>query len=217
MIRSPLRRPGSGLLHDRRAVAIVEFALCVPVLLVLVLYGIELANYLIVRQRVSQLALQVADNASRIGVESVMTSVPITETQINDLLLGAKLQSAALDVERNGTIILSSLETNSGGGQWIHWQRCFGAANYPSSYGKEGDGKNGNAFKGMGRPGELVVATDKVPVMFVEVAYTYTPAISKTFAPQETVRESAALAVRDDRDLSKVYNPGNEEIAICEA
>lgn len=210
------RRRGRSLLRDNRGVAIIEFAMCVPVLLILVIYGIELANYLIVRQRVSQLALQVADNSSRIGVESVMTNVPITETQINDLMLGAKLQSGGLEVERNGRIILSSLETNASGGQWIHWQRCFGAANHASSYGKEGDGATGNAFKGMGRPGELVVATESVPVMFVEVAYNYTPAISASFAPQAVIRESAALAVRDDRDISQVYNPANEDIARCE-
>lgn len=214
-VRPARKRRRSALLRDKRAVAVVEFALCVPVLLVLVLYGIETANYLIVRQRVSQLALQVADNASRIGVESVLTNVPITETQINDLMLGAKLQSAALDVEHNGTIILSSLETNSSGGQWIHWQRCFGAGGHSSSYGKEGDGKTGNAFKGMGRSGELVIATDDVPVMFVEIAFDYTPAISSKIAPQQTIRESAALAVRDDRDLAAVYNPANEVIARC--
>jgi hypothetical protein len=204
-----------ALLRNTRAVAIVEFALCVPILLVLVMYGIELANYLIVRQRVSQLALQVADNASRIGVETVMTNVPITETQINDLMLGAQLQSASLDIQQNGTIILSSLETNKSGGQWIHWQRCYGAGNHDSSYGKEGDGATGNLFKGMGQPGELVTASEDVPVMFVEIAYNYTPAISSTFAPHGTIRESAALAVRDDRDISQVYNPANEEIARC--
>lgn len=89
-ILNPLRRL-SCLLHqiarDRSAIAIVEFAVALPFLLVTMLSLTELTNFTIVRMRVGQLALQVADNASRMDASPTGgTGNPqATETDINDL------------------------------------------------------------------------------------------------------------------------------------
>src|SRR3546814_13154337 len=47
------------------------------------------------------------------------------------------------DFRTHGRIILSSLERNDDGGQWIHWQRCYGDLDVESSYGEAGDGEEG--------------------------------------------------------------------------
>lgn len=104
------------LVRDMRGLALVEFALVLPVMITLVFYGIELANYTLTRQRISQLALQVADNGSRIGIQEILRNRPITETQINDLFTGAALQGGTVDMRGKGRIILSGLTVNSGGG-----------------------------------------------------------------------------------------------------
>jgi hypothetical protein len=105
-------------------------------------------------------------------------------------------------------MILSSLETNSDTGQYIHWQRCFGAkTGYKSSYGKEGDGKTGTAVKGMGPTGRQVTAEAGFAVMFAEVYYDYRPLIFDQFIPDVPIHKTAAMYVRDDRDLSQIYNP----------
>ena len=63
--------------------------------------------------KVSQAAMMIADNASRIGDDSVLLDRPITETDITDLLLGADLQTGKkLDLYRFGRVIVSSLETD---------------------------------------------------------------------------------------------------------
>lgn len=200
---------------DDRGLAAVEFAICLPVLLTLLLYGIEMTNYAITRQRVSQLALQIADNASRIGSQEVLRNRPITEAQINDLFVGANLQSGALDASTNGRVILSSLELNPDKGQWIHWQRCFGALSFASRYGKQGDGVSGTGFPGMGPEDARIQAAKNIPVNFVEIGFTYVPIISAQWAPAETIHEIAALAVRDERDLSQIYNSEHEPVATC--
>ena len=55
-----LRRDNSGL-------ALIEFAFIAPIMLLLGIGGIELVNYTIANLRLSQAAVHVADNGSRIG------------------------------------------------------------------------------------------------------------------------------------------------------
>jgi len=201
-----------SLLHDRSGLALIEFAFVAPVLVILIFYGSELANYAITRQRVSQLALQVADNASRIGVQEVLRNRPITERQINDLFTGAALQSGDIDIRNKGRIILSGLTVNSAGGQWIQWQRCFGALSFPSHYGAQGNGSTGTAVKGIGPATRQVSATATGPVVFAELAVTYSPIISAAWAPSTTITEIASFAVRDDRDTSGTGIQNDEKV-----
>lgn len=211
--RPPLR----AIVADRRGLALIEFALVLPVLLALVFYGIEIANYTLARQRVSQLALQVADNASRIGVQEVLRNRPITERQINDLFTGGALQGGTLDMRNKGRIILSGLTINSSGGQWIQWQRCFGGMAFASNFGTQGTGANGTAFKGMGPSTAKVTASATGPVVFAELAVAYTPIISTAWAPSRTISEIASFAVRDDRDTSGsgIRNDDNAAVSSC--
>ena len=76
-------------------VAATEFALCLPFLLGAGLMELDLANRAIVQTQVSQLAAQIADNASRIGDTSTLQDRKIYENDINDLLRGAALQDLA--------------------------------------------------------------------------------------------------------------------------
>ena len=181
----------------------MEFALCLPILVILTLWAFELINYAFVREQISQLALQIADNASRIGTQNTVQT-QIDEKQINDLLTGATLQAGKLNISGSGRIILSSLEIdpNSPNGQYIHWQRCLGSAAISSSYGVEGDGKGNTSVVGMGPTNGKVKALPGIPAMFVEVGYKYQPVVSASLAPSDTMREIAAMLVRDNRDTS---------------
>lgn len=201
---------GWKLARDRRGVAMMELALCLPMLVMLGSLGIEYTRYMVMKKRISDIAAQVADNASRMGDVSVLTNKPVSEAEVNDLFTGAVLQAGeSMSLQQNGRIILSSLEQNSDGGQWIHWQRCFGSKPHPSSYGSEDDGINGTAFEGMGRPGTKITAERGSAVMFVEIAYTYTPVIGLIPVSLRDIVEVAAYNIRDLRDLREIYaSPG---------
>lgn len=88
-------------------------------------------------------------------------------------------------------------------------QRCFGAFKYPSSYGKQGDGKSSSTFT-MGPTNGSVKALQNVPAMFVEIAYQYQPLISPYFIPTAPIQETASMLVRDNRDTSE---PGINPVA----
>ncbi len=209
LILTPLRAAARGfarLREDRSALALIEFGYSLPVLIGVGMYGLEVANLAQANLRISQVALALADNASRVGVTSTLNVQQIREVDINDVLQGARLQSGNLDLVNRGRITLSSLEQNASGGQWIHWQRCLGlkkGANYDSSFGKAGDGKTGNAVAGMGPPGGVVQAPPQSSVMFVEVNYDYQPVIAPWLIGSQRIQYVASFVVRDKRDLDQ--------------
>ncbi|NJR79042.1 TadE/TadG family type IV pilus assembly protein [Sphingomonas corticis] len=208
------RRSARRLARDRGGIAMIEFALVFPLFLLFMLGAVELTNFITVKLRVSQLALQIADNAARIGAGSPLAAKQISEADINDLFTGAQLASTQLDLLKNGRVILSDLEPqanpNTAGRYKIVWQRCFGTRTaYASSYGRQGD----QNLTGIGPTGRQATAQDDNATMFVEVRYRYAPIISTSWTPVFDLREIASMAVRDRRDLTRVYN--NERVAAA--
>ncbi|TIX50126.1 TadE/TadG family type IV pilus assembly protein [Alteraurantiacibacter aquimixticola] len=204
-------------MRDRTALAATEFALTFPVLLSMGLMGLELANRAIVQMRIHQLAVHVADNASRIGDQSMLENRRIYESDFEDLFHGAELQIGHhLDLFGRGRVVVSSLEVLPGteGDQYIHWQRCMGTKQYTPRFGEEGDGRE-TEFPGMGPAGEEVIAFANEAVMFVEIAYDYDPLIGNPFGMPTTIAGYSSFTVRDDRDLSQIYqrDPGHPDSA----
>jgi hypothetical protein len=180
-----------------------EFALIMPFFLTMGLWGIELANYQFQIMKIEQIAANVADNGSRIGDYSTLQNRRIFESDIDDLLVGANLAAGTqMNLLTKGRIILSSLEVNSAGKQYIHWQRCVGSKAVASSYGKEGD-VLGNA--GIGPVGSQVPAVAGDAVMFVELQYDYQPLISARLIGNPTIKSIASYTVRSSRDLTQIY------------
>lgn len=196
-----LRRSTSG-------VAMTEFALGAPFLLMAGLWGAEEANFALANMRISQLALQLADNASRVGDTSSLQKRKVYESDINDVFYGAQIQGGkAINLYDNARVFISSVQTKPaavGGGetQYIHWQRCRGAKNVTSSYGVEGDDLG---VTGIGPSSEKVVAQSGDAVIFVQINYTYQPLISGKFIPDKDIHAIASFTVRDNRDLTQIY------------
>ena len=193
----------------------VEFALAAPLLLTTGLWGVESANQAVVQMRVSQIAILVADNASRVGEESLLGEVKLYESDINDTFLGAGIQMGSnMDLYEHGRVILSSLEVvpDTDGQQYIHWQRCKGKLDHVSRYGDVGDGLT-TPIAGMGPPGEEIIAFEGEAVMFVEVRYKYQPLVGSIFTHADELTATAAFNVRNNRDLTQIYqrDPDNPD------
>ena len=221
------------LRDDASGVSIVEFALILPILIVIGFWGVETANFAIANLRVSQIAALTADNAGR-----VRTS--IDETDITELLTGAKMVGTGIDFANRGRIILSDLEMNTSDNtkQWIRWQRCSGLKSVTSSYGvpKKSTGTtitdateatapsdqtksvttNGTATTagGMGPAANQVAASSGTAVMFVEVVYDYKPLITDKFLGARTIRSVSAFNVRQ-RTNQTVTNDSNVTPSKC--
>ncbi|GAB4479633.1 MAG: hypothetical protein OHK0018_11000 [Erythrobacter tepidarius] len=196
------------LKRDTSGVAFVEFAFTAPIVLTMGMLGTETAYFVITHMQVSQVAMQVADNASRVGEQDVLTARKVYESDINESLIGAEKLGESFGLFERGRVIISSLQRNAVGGQWIAWQRCRGAKVFDSSYGEEGDGATGTSFPGMGEPGNLITASNGTAVMFVEIAYDYESLTPFDLFDGRTIHYTAAFNVRDSRDLTQLYDDG---------
>ena len=194
--------------RDSRATVLIEAAFAIPLLVLVGFAGMEIANLTLAHTRVSQIGLSAADNASRIAVGSNLSLPRVRELDINEVFTGVEAQADSMNFRQNGRIILSSLERNPQGGQWIHWQRCYGDLNVASSYGVEGTGATGTSFPGMGPTGREVTAAAGTAVMFVEIVYDYQPLLYGKWLGPQRVRSTAAFNIREARDLERVYAPG---------
>jgi Flp pilus assembly protein TadG len=226
-----------GLAADTSGVALVEFAITAPVILLLGLGGVELGNYMMANLRISQIAMSVADNAGRVRTT-------IDEADIAEVMIGARKMGDAIDFADNGRIILSDLEqrtttTGTGGKgavtatnpngyrQWIRWQRCSGDLSVNSSYGlplnssgaavtnidstanvDHGAVDSASAIDGMGPASNPISASTGTAVMVVEVVYTYQPVVPVNYLGPLTIRRVAAFNVRQ-RNAYSLRNDGS--------
>lgn len=199
-----LRRNDSG-------VAFVEFAFTAPIVLGLGLMGTETAHYVVTHMQLSQIAVQVADNVSRVGEQDVLVEKKVFENDVNEVFVGAEKLGGEIDLFENGRVIISSLQVNDDGGQWIAWQRCRGKKEHDSSHGVEGAGAEGTTFIGMGDGAQKITASPGTAVMFVELSYTYQSVTPFNFLTGREIEYTAAFNIRDSRDLTRLH--GAEEDA----
>lgn len=203
-----LTRVPRRLAGDKSGVAFVEFAFSAPLVLALGMLGTETAYFVITHMQVSQIAMQVADNASRVGEQDVLSGRKVYERDINETFVGAEKMGETIGIFERGRIIVSSLQRNAQNGQTIRWQRCRGAKIHNSSYGVQGAGATGTGFPGMGETGREITASPGTAVMFVEVVYDYRSLTPFDLFDNRPISYTAVFNVRDARDLSQLYAGG---------
>lgn len=217
---SLLKNRGRRLLADTSGVVIIEFAFSMPLVLFIALYGMEVGNLALTNLRVSQAALNLADNASRVGLDSGLPTVQLREVDINDVLEGARKFGHPFELAEKGRITVSSL-VNNAGEQRLQWQRCLGlkkGGDWDSHYGTTSvtsGTTNSPAHKGtlmptgMGPVGDRVLAPPDSGVIFVEINYEYQPLIGLNWISESKSRlhYTASFIVRDKRDFSQVFDP----------
>lgn len=208
-----MRRIPAAIGRDERGVAFVEFALIAPLVLFMILGGLEVVNYAVAQLRVNQIAMTVADNAGRV-------TTGIDEANVYEVFAGANVIGQSMDFKQHGRIVLSSLQDNGRGGgkhgQMINWQRCWGDLGTAPAYGRQGLGRNDNSLEtGMGPTGNKIVSIPGTAVMFVEVSYDYQPLISGTIVPVSgTIRRESAFNVRG-RQNNDISNTQGLSLLAC--
>jgi Flp pilus assembly protein TadG len=199
------RFAGLRLLRDRRGVGVVEFALGLPVFLVLVCGGLEVANLALTQQRLSAIASQTAQNGAR-------GTYQIDEADVRQVFTADELAADQTAILTQGRVILSSVRLNAAGnGQWIEWQRCDGSdTSVTSRYGAEGKGKTDSSLQQVGSaPGLKAVAN--VDIMVAEAQTRYKPLIGNAFSmvPAGKLLTATAAQVVRDRTPMGIKNDGN--------
>ena len=216
------------LSRDTGGLAMLEFAFTLPLVLAVGCWGMELSNLALTNLRISQYALNLADSASRVGMDANGGVTTMREVDVNDVLNGAKLQGSAINLTTNGRITLSSIEniqrsysdapSDTARVQRLHWQRCIGAmsgtgydSTYPTVSTTAGlDAKQANAgltIANYGPASAPVTAPPDTGLMFVEINYQYRPLFGTLYMNPQIIHYVASFMVRDNRSFVQLYNP----------
>ncbi len=148
------------LIGDRRGVLAVEFALMLPILVLLTMSGVEIYRFILLNQKIERTSVTIADLTSQ--------AKALTEDDLNNLLMVSSQVMNPFDLTVGGQIIVSSIGAKGGNPAQIDWQRTFGAATNTSALGNQGGTP--------ALPAGFVVR-DNENVIVAEVFYQYTPLI----------------------------------------
>ena len=148
----------------------------------------------------------VADNAARVRDR-------IDETDVNNILLGAKLSGDSIKILEKGRIVVASVEDNTATtadttDALVRWQRCDGLY-VPATYTTT---QLGVYAGGVGKTGNKIIAKSNAPIIFVEIYYEVpllVPGMSTVmFGDNRIIRYSSAFIIRDRNDQIIKNNSG---------
>ena len=108
-----------GRFCDRGNV-VVEFALALPVLLLMLLASAELGRYVLLNQKIDRVAITMSDLVAR--------AETISETELDDIFNAAAHVAEPFDLSSSGRVVISSVTNDDGDGATIAWQRSGGGS-----------------------------------------------------------------------------------------
>jgi Flp pilus assembly protein TadG len=156
-----------GVVRDKAGVAIAEFALAFPFLVLLLLGGFEIGRYVLLEQKLESVAVQTADLVSQ--AQSISTS------ELDDIFLAASSIMAPFSLGDKGVIIVTSVSASGGQPAKVNWQRAGGGtASATSLIGTPG----GNATL----PAGFVVRNGE-SLIVAEAFYNFTPLLNFPLVP----------------------------------
>lgn len=132
MILQGLARLIGRLRGDQRGGVLVEAAFAIPIALVLLLAGFEIARLTLIHQKMDRAATAMADLVSQ--------SEDITVSQLNDMFNAIQHIMEPFDLSSSGVVIVSSIGTPISNPTTIYWQRNgAGSVVATSKIGTEGN------------------------------------------------------------------------------
>jgi Flp pilus assembly protein TadG len=153
------RAARENFLQDERGVTAIEFALVLPVVLLILLGCFEVPRYVLIVQKISRTSSGVADLVAQ-------ADEPLLRKQLIDIFAAGKTMMQPYDVVTKGKIYVSSINNPSGAGVALTWQRDNG-----------GTGPASKITSGASIPAALAPASNE-EVLAAEVYFTYQPVLS---------------------------------------
>jgi len=167
--------PLGRLVRSRAGNVAVEFALVVPVILMLMLGSVELARFVTLNQKLERVAVSMSDLVAR--------AETISQSELDDIFVAAGEVAQPFDLAGAGLVIISSLQNADGNGAMVAWQRSGGGSLSASS--KIGS-PGGSATLPEGfevRQGETAIVA--------EVLFAFEPFLSELIVAPQTLYKSA--------------------------
>lgn len=153
----------------------VEFALTLPVLMLLMLGSAEMARFVILHQKVDRVAVTMSDLVAR--------AETIKQSELDDIFEAADLVAQPFDLPNSGIVIVSAITNDDGSGARVAWQRSGGgSASHTSQIGSQGGAATlSDDFEV--REGETAI--------IAEVFYDFEPFLSELIVEPQTLYRRA--------------------------
>ena len=168
----------NALLRDSRGGVMIEFGFVMPILVLLMLGGIEMGRYVLLHQKLDRTAMTVSDLVARV------TSV--TTSELDTVFTAAGLVMEPFTMGTEGAVIISSVKEDSGSPKVIWQYKGGGTLSVTSVVGTQG----GNATI---NDNDLV--DENNAIIIGETYFTYSPWFIDMI-PSTTLRHQAVFSPR---------------------
>jgi Flp pilus assembly protein TadG len=163
------------LLACRRGNVAAEFALTLPVLVMLLLGCAEIARFVPLNQKLTRVAVSITDLVAR--------APEISNAELADIFRAAGVITSPFDLPDQGVVIVSSVHNPNGSGARIAWQRS-GAGSHVAS------AKTGAEGGTASLPGAIVVRQGESMIV-AEVFFAFEPLLGPILLAPREVHASA--------------------------
>lgn len=158
-----------------RGNVVVEFALALPVLMLLLLASAELGRYVLLNQKIDRVAITMSDLVAR--------AETISEAQLDDIFNAASHVAEPFDLIGRGRVVISSVTNADGEGATIAWQRAGGGSFITTSnVGTEGEAAD--------LPEDFAVREGETAIVS-EVFFDFEPFLSEMIVTPRVIYRSA--------------------------
>lgn len=154
---------------------VVEFALALPVLLMMLLASAELGRFVLLNQKIDRVAITMSDLVAR--------AETINETELDDIFNAATHVAEPFDLGSSGRVIISSVINADGEGATVAWQRSGGGTFIKASeVGAEGETAD--------LPEDFAVREGETAIVS-EVFFDFEPFLSATIVSPRVIYKRA--------------------------
>ncbi|MGF1641187.1 MAG: TadE/TadG family type IV pilus assembly protein [Rhodospirillales bacterium] len=165
--------------RSERGNFLVELAFAMPVVMALLLTGVEFTRYMLINQKLERTSATIAD--------LVAQSYGMSEAEMASLFSATEFIMDPFSLVSDGAVVVSSIGASGGSGPVINWQRAFGGGSGGSEFGTEGE--TADLPPGLDvRDGESLVAA--------EAFFDYQPVILQQILASRTLYRWAVFRPR---------------------
>lgn len=172
-----------------RGVTSVELAIAMPIMVALLLSGLEITRYVFIHQKIERTSASIADLVAR---EEVMT-----ESKLADVFEITEQMLTPFHNESGTQVIVSSVTKSANESAKVAWQRSWGPTNTGSKIGSEGSDAT--------LPPEMVIQ-DGDNVITAEVYYEFAPVFTPDLLGASTIYKRALYRPRYSSLASLIQN-----------
>lgn len=176
-----MKQIAQSFLRQEEGVAVIEFALCAPVLLLLLLGAVETTRFFLINQKEEKIAFTVADVTAQ--------STELTASGLDQLLAATNDMMDPYQFDANGLVMITSITKSAGSDPVVNWRYTGGGQLTGQASRLGGIGQQATLPAGF-------TMNDRDNIIVAEVFYRFTPIWAKDIYGTTTLYKTALYKPR---------------------